>query len=104
MRCLIYANSNERSSLATDRFDQFRERKSSMVNLYDMNGIQATAQARRERFLQEVEQDRIARMLRTQRVRPANRVRRAVGYQLIRAGAHLSGERSLLVRQSGMTT
>lgn len=75
-----------------------------MVNMFDMNGTFATADARREQFLKEVEDDRIARMLKPQRQRTPGRVRRAVGLQLIRVGSQLSGERSVLARRSEAVT
>lgn len=75
-----------------------------MVNMFDMYGVQATADARREGFLKEAENDRIARTLRSRRRRSPGRLSRAVGVQLIRAGARLSGDRAVVVRQTQALT
>lgn len=64
-----------------------------MINFFDSGSIEAIASSRRERFLEEAHQYRLARELRVSNGRQnTNRVRRAVGTGLIRAGARISGE------------
>lgn len=75
-----------------------------MINFYDIDSVGSVANARRERFLQEVEADRIARILRSQRNPAPGRIRRAVGARLIQAGARLSGDHSVLARRSSAMT
>lgn len=72
-----------------------------MINFYDIDSVETLANSRRERFLQEIESDRINRMLAAQRPHTPGWFRRAVGVQLIRAGARLSGDQSALARQTG---
>lgn len=75
-----------------------------MLNFYDIDSVETLGNARRERFLNEVESDRIRRMLAAERPRTPGRFRRAVGAQLIRAGARMAGEQPAVVRRSGALT
>jgi hypothetical protein len=62
-----------------------------MVNIFDIDSMHAIANARREGFLDEARQRRIASEVRLGRQRTPSRFRRAVGLGLINAGARLSG-------------
>lgn len=75
-----------------------------MINFYDIDSVNVLASSRRERFLNEVESDRVRRMLATQRPRTPGWIRRVIGAQLIRAGARLAGEQPAVVPRSGALT
>ena len=65
-----------------------------MINLYDIDSLHEIANARREGFLNEVRQRRIASEVRHGRQRVPGRFRRAIGLGLINAGSRLSGASS----------
>lgn len=71
-----------------------------MMNLFDIDSLNSFASARRERFLDEVRQDKIAREYRLSRQRVPGRFRRAVGLGLISAGSRLSGVNNLDMRRA----
>jgi DNA-binding transcriptional regulator LsrR (DeoR family) len=61
------------------------------VNLFDIDSMHSMSNARRDRFMEEARQDRIARELGVSRQRVPSRFRRAIGMGLIHAGSRLSG-------------
>lgn len=65
-----------------------------MMNLFDIDSMYSIATGRREGFLNEARQARIARELGARRQHVPSRFRRAIGMSLIHAGSRLSGIQS----------
>jgi DNA-binding transcriptional regulator LsrR (DeoR family) len=75
-----------------------------MMNIYDIDSMNSIASARREGFLDEARQARIARELGLDRQRVPSRVRRAIGLGLIHAGSRLSGVSSGDLRRANVAS
>jgi hypothetical protein len=75
-----------------------------MMNMYDIDSLNSFANARRERFMDEVRQVQIGRELRQNRQRVPSRFRRAVGMGLIHAGSRLSGINSVDLRRANVAS
>jgi hypothetical protein len=73
-----------------------------MMNMYDIDSLNSFANARRERFLDEVRQAQIGRELRKNGQSVPNRFRRAIGMGLIHAGSRLSGVNSVDLRRANV--
>jgi hypothetical protein len=80
---------------ASEPGDVFRKVTRTMVNYFDVNSIEAMANARREQFLNEAEAYRRHRDFRASRRAQAGAspARRAIGFGLIRIGERISGSR-----------
>ncbi len=62
-----------------------------MMNPFDIDSMHSIAMGRREQFVDEARQARLARDLGRSRQRGPGRFRRAVGMGLIQVGSRLSG-------------